>query len=154
MPRSLQEQAVPTIRRKGQKPPLLGAARSLHHASKTLWKSSYEDAATVKRLVYPLFCLFFCYLLYGVGVLKTVATRGPVSGRDGLQRMSSGHSCRSSRALARRQSRVAMGGIYFLPCEALALITLMTSPLAMRIISRSGIFAGQLYRQHPHSIQS
>ena len=31
-----------------------------------------------------------------------MAARGLVNGRDGLQRMSCGHSCQSSRALARR----------------------------------------------------
>ena len=32
-----------------------------------------------------------------------MAARGLVNGRDGLQRMSCGHSCLNSRALARRQ---------------------------------------------------
>ena len=40
---------------------------------------------------------------YGIVILKTVAARGLVNGRDGRQRMSGGHSCLSSRALACRQ---------------------------------------------------
>ena len=44
-----------------------------------------------------------------------VAARGLVNGRDGRQRMSGGHSCLSSRDLARRASPSLMGGIQFLP---------------------------------------
>ena len=42
------------------------------------------------------------YYLRKGEVLKTMAARGLVNGRDCRQRMSSGHSCLSSRALARR----------------------------------------------------
>ena len=55
--------------------------------------------------------------------VKNVAARGLVNGRG---------------------PSLAMGGIYFLPCWPLPLIILMTSPFAIRMMSRRGMFAGQL----------
>ena len=50
-----------------------------------------------------------------------MAARGLVNGRDGLQRMSCGHSCLNSRALARRPGPAPQAwegfSFTFVPCR-------------------------------------